>query len=863
MANIVNNLMGGMTIEKLSGAFSSAEKSSAKITENLQKANGFASKLGSSIKNAFGGGTGTGQQSLGAGQTGNSMANSLGGFTGGGGGASMTNVWGKFGSMAAGMGSALDAKPMSQGDPRLASVMLGNVTEGVHQMLPDMGATMTRATEYYNATMYAGNRFPRATNGMTALGRNIGLPVGMPSIQDMTLGTINDTGGLTSVGADARVAKYLLGRGMNASGQKDSTYQQTLRTIGNAGKYLNISNESAARSIEGLTSASGASKMLRNFGIYTSDLETGKEKTQGQIFEELYSRMTGGRDQMSLEDLNASFRRGAGSQLLQGAFGNDEAQQEMFKQFAREKTFGSNMDLSNQDAMNKIYNDLGPSGAFGLGSGMASGNANPMNSLYALNSSETNQLDKAEQAYIQGITAAVQPLQLLNDVSGTLAATMAGVNLAFLSTMKTSKVYEGGSKALGSVASWAGGNALELGKAAVQFAMGDWVGAATTAVIPATNLALGTAGLAAMGAAGLATTVAGGGLWMDNAGPVNNKRNPKNEDKNLGGGEALPSGGGEALPSSSGGAMAAPIPGGHVVKGADFNDRTGVYFKTTGRPHMGKDYQASEGSPVYAVTGGKVVKAEGSTKRFYIGTEADRRKSSTVYDGLESDKTFSLGLQVHVLHPSGYKFIYGHLSQISSKVKQAAQSGGEISKNDLIGLSGHSGSTTGPHLHFEVQDKNGTKVNPKTVIDKLNAQANLTGGAAGSTGSAAGSTGSTGSTGSASQMSAAQALVSSGGFFGANAQQIQAIVASLGSGDMKAMQGAVNAMVNLAGGSKAVSSATANTPGTGANTAKGSGNNVNITLQLPDVSESEASKFAKLVKQYLDDGTLQSNMGSY
>jgi len=131
--------MGGMTIEKLSGAFSSAEKSSAKITENLQKANGFASKLGSSIKNAFGGGTGTGQQSLGAGQTGNSMANSLGGFTGGGGGASMTNVWGKFGSMAAGMGSVLDAKPMTQGDPRLASVMLGNVTEGVQQMLPDMG----------------------------------------------------------------------------------------------------------------------------------------------------------------------------------------------------------------------------------------------------------------------------------------------------------------------------------------------------------------------------------------------------------------------------------------------------------------------------------------------------------------------------------------------------------------------------------------------------------------------------------------------------------------------------------------------------------------------------------------------------
>jgi hypothetical protein len=42
----------------------------------------------------------------------------------------------------------------------------------------------------------------------------------------------------------------------------------------------------------------------------------------------------------------------------------------------------------------------------------------------------------------------------------------------------------------------------------------------------------------------------------------------------------------------------------------------------------------------------------------------------------------------------------------------------------------------------------------------------------------------------------------------------------------------------------------------------GGGNNVNIVVQVPDVTSADAVKFASLVKQYLDSNTLMSNTGS-
>lgn len=54
--------------------------------------------------------------------------------------------------------------------------------------------------------------------------------------------------------------------------------------------------------------------------------------------------------------------------------------------------------------------------------------------------------------------------------------------------------------------------------------------------------------------------------------------------------------------------------------------------------------------------------------------------------------------------------IYGHLSHIG------VHTGQSVRRGEVIGLSGSTGFSTGPHLHFEVRD-NGTPVDPLSLLD--------------------------------------------------------------------------------------------------------------------------------------------------
>lgn len=63
------------------------------------------------------------------------------------------------------------------------------------------------------------------------------------------------------------------------------------------------------------------------------------------------------------------------------------------------------------------------------------------------------------------------------------------------------------------------------------------------------------------------------------------------------------------------------------------------------------------------------------------------------------------GWTVEVAHQRGYTTVYGHLSRYLVEV------GDKVTKGQQIGLSGSSGNSTGPHVHYEIR-LNGVPVDP-------------------------------------------------------------------------------------------------------------------------------------------------------
>lgn len=99
-------------------------------------------------------------------------------------------------------------------------------------------------------------------------------------------------------------------------------------------------------------------------------------------------------------------------------------------------------------------------------------------------------------------------------------------------------------------------------------------------------------------------------------------------------------------------------------------------------PHQAVDYAAPRGTPIYAISDGKV-----------LSLSVNRRS----------------GKHIKLRHRNGYESSYSHLSGYATNISR----GKKIQQGQVIGYVGSTGAATGPHLCFHLR-KNGRSINPLT-----------------------------------------------------------------------------------------------------------------------------------------------------
>ncbi len=110
------------------------------------------------------------------------------------------------------------------------------------------------------------------------------------------------------------------------------------------------------------------------------------------------------------------------------------------------------------------------------------------------------------------------------------------------------------------------------------------------------------------------------------------------------------------------------------------------YDYTPATNHYGIDIAGSMGNAIYATDSGVIV---------YAGWN-----------------DWGYGNAIVIDHGNGWQSLYGHLSQINVTCGQS------VSQGDVIGLMGSTGRSSGPHLHFELMNASGVRVNPWDYLQK-------------------------------------------------------------------------------------------------------------------------------------------------
>lgn len=558
-----------------------------------------------------------------------------------------------------------------------------------------------------------------APNTMAAVTQRMGADTyaglsGMSSRQAIMQANRQVGGGATSAMGPTMAAMNLMYQGGYTASSLSS--RNIMGQLAGMSAMSGMSNEMAAASMAGMNGMS----FLRA-GVQIRDSQ-GNLKPPNQIINDVYSFLYRGQKitkQQAALVLNPGSK---GYATIQQITGGDQQLMQMIQSgiIARasagsDKKFTAAMGSKDPNQMLNV---------------MGVDQSSPLRSNFRFNSSENRKLESTEQGLVGGYNVSLRTTASLNDAYSTMAdllgpindglmtlkgilqtlpnagnmggviaqftGALAGAASTLLQFALLNRLLGGGGIAglLGKGAGLAGGLAagatavgVGLGSAAVGYgigkggkALGNKMGAnstvtrlGSTAAGAGAGAAIGTMIMPGVGTV-VGTVLGGLGGYFGSGGP--------HDHGNFGVG-----GPNDAIANPT--PMASPVPKGTVIT-SPFGPRDNSKHPGISSNHKGIDFGTPVGSTLTAVTDGKI-----ST----IGNDAN-----------------GYGNWVEVKHEDGTASRYGHLSQIN------VSRGQEVVAGQVIGRSGGkagapgAGNSTGPHLHFEILNEKGVKVNPAPYL---------------------------------------------------------------------------------------------------------------------------------------------------
>jgi len=560
-----------------------------------------------------------------------------------------------------------------------------------------------------------------APNTMAAVTQRMGADTyaglsGMSSRQAIMQANRQVGGGATSAMGPTMAAMNLMYQGGYTASSLSS--KNIMSQIGGLSAMSGMSNESAAASVAGMNGMS----FLRA-GIQIRDRQ-GNLKPPNQIINDVYSFLYRGQKitkQQAALVLNPGSKGYATIQQITG--GDPQLMQMIQSGILARASNGKALTAGQMKDPNKILNAMGVD------------QSSPIRANFRFNSSENKKLAATEQGLVGGYDASLRTTAALNDAYSKMADALGPVNDGLMTLKGILQTLP---------------NAGNMGGVIAQFT-GALAGAASTLIQFALLSRLlgggGVAGLLGKGAGlagGLAAgaTVAGAGLGagavgygVGKGGKALGKKVGASKSVTRGGSTLAAAGAGAATGAAIGAMFAPETLGLSIVAGSIIGGIAGFFGSGgpndhgnlgVGGPNDGEAsaflYPVPKATPITSPFGPRDNSAHPGISSNHKGIDFGTPVGSNltaVTNGVVStigNDANGYGNWIEVKHEDGTASRYGHLSQIGVSRGQEVVPGQTVGKSGGKAGAPGAGNSTGPHLHFEILNEKGVKVDPAPYL---------------------------------------------------------------------------------------------------------------------------------------------------